>query len=52
MVVLFSSTEAFFGRSGVISASLCVSVQAPLTARIIGGGGGGDMVTDVTFTPT
>lgn len=51
MVVLFSTTEAFFGRSGVISASLCVSVQAPLTARIIGGGGG-DMVTDVTITPT
>lgn len=32
--------SGFFGRSGVISASLCVSVQAPLTARIIGGEGG------------
>lgn len=37
MAVLFSTIVAFFGRSGAISASLCVSVQAPLTARTVGG---------------
>lgn len=41
--------SGFFGRSSVISASLCVSVQAPLTARTVWGG---DTVTDVTITPT
>lgn len=29
--------SGFFGRSDVISASLRVSVQAPLTARTVGG---------------
>lgn len=41
MAVLFFTTAAFFGRSGVISASLCVSVQAPLTAQTVGGCVGG-----------
>lgn len=41
MAVLFFTTAAFFGRSGVISASLCVSVQAPLTAQTVGGVCGG-----------
>lgn len=41
MAVLFFTTAAFFGRSGVISASLCVSVQASLTAQTVGGCVGG-----------